>query len=526
MVNATPLPVNTNATALQMAQTIFGSDIQITGASYDGANRASGIYTNGDSVSGDFLPSDTGVILSTGRASNLMNNSGQANQASNRSTDNNNNDGLADFDALAGRSTYDASVLEVDFIPPNNVNFMSIQFVFASDEYPEYSNSIYNDVVGVWVNGNLVPLEVGSGQTSVTNVNQNENLNLYNDNTQDQYNTEMDGFTVTMTLTIPVNAGAQNSIKIGIADASDGFYDSNLIIAGDSLQTDLVAISDTLQIGTNFSKSIDVLANDLEASNGAIFITEINGEDAIVGQPILLATGQTVTLLSDGTLEFSSTSDTGNVNFTYTVSNNSGTTDVGFVNVGTIPCFVAGTSIQTQNGEIAVEDLRVGDQVATKDDGAQEIRWVGQRTVPAEGNMAPIELTAGALGDHGTLRLSPQHRVLVADVRAQLCFGEDEVLVAAKDLVNDHSVRRVPGGEVTYVHLLFDDHQVIYAEGLATESFLPGPMTLGGFEDEVVEEITTLFPELDPDTGQGYGPAARPMLRGYETQVLMGQKRA
>ncbi len=101
-----------------------------------------------------------------------------------------------------------------------------MEFVFSSDEYPEYATSIYNDMVGVWINGEVVPLAAGSGQTSVTNINLSGAQNLFISNTGDQYNTEMDGFTVSMSLTIPVIAGQVNSIKIGIADVSDDQYDS------------------------------------------------------------------------------------------------------------------------------------------------------------------------------------------------------------------------------------------------------------------------------------------------------------
>ena len=116
--------------------------------------------------------------------------------------------------------------------------------------------------------------------------------------------------------------------------------------------------------------------------------------------------------------------------------------------------------------------------------------------------------------------VSPLHRVLVKDVLAELLFGEDEVLIAAKDLVNDQTIRAVEGGDVEYVHLMFDRHQVIYSDGLASESFLPGPQTTKSFEEDIIEEITTIFPELNVRTGEGYGPAARPLLKRYEAEAL------
>jgi hypothetical protein len=94
--------------------------------------------------------------------------------------------------------------------------------------------------------------------------------------------------------------------------------------------------------------------------------------------------------------------------------------------------------------------------------------------------------------------------------------------VAAKHLVNGRTVQIVEGGMVTYVHLLFDQHEIILSNGLATESFLPGPQTLDAFENNIIEEIIGLFPELDPETGEGYGAAARQILKKHEAQVLFG----
>jgi hypothetical protein len=104
-------------------------------------------------------------------------------------------------------------------------------------------------------------------------------------------------------------------------------------------------------------------------------------------------------------------------------------------------------------------------------------------------------------------------------------FGEAEVLVAAKDLVNDRSVRRIVGGDVDYIHLLFDRHQIVMSEGLATESFHPGPQTMADLPDEALRELTTLFPDLDPATGQGFGPAARRSLKTFEARALVGAAR-
>lgn len=526
LATASELNMNKSATALEMAQTIFGDGTTVTSATYSGSSYSSATYWGGDSITPGVTPGDSGIILSTGSVDFFTRPSGDPNTSNSTSVNSGGQNNRSDFNAIAGRSTYDASFLTVDFIPDTNV--VTMQFVFSSEEYPEYSTSIYNDVVGVWINGTHVPLSVTESPAAVSEINQNENINLYVDNTGDDYNTEMDGFTLTMTLNIPVIAGQENTLQVGIADTSDSSYDSNLLIAADSVQTQLVAENDDLTIGFGGTKNLAALANDLNQTGGTLEITHINGIAVSAGDQVTLPTGQKVTLLADGTFDIEADQDEEVVNFTYGVQSvdNTGAVledDVGFITVKTIPCFVAGTNIRTMRGEVPVEDLEPGDLIMTLDNGAQPLRWIGQRSVPGHGKLAPIRIRAGTFGPHGTLMLSPQHRVLVQDVRAEMLFGEDQVLVAAKDLINDRSIRRVPQESVTYVHLLFDEHQVIWSQGLATESFLPGPQTTAVFEQDLVDEITEIFPELNALTGEGYSPAARRTLKQYEAAVLMGR---
>lgn len=523
MATGAELTYQTNASALAMANAIFGSGVTVNGASYTGPANSSAIYSNGN-LSAGVVPSDTGVILSTGDAADFTQRNGDPNRSSGTSTNTSGINNNAQFNAIAGTNTYDAVWLDIDFTPVGDT--MTMSFVFASEEYPEYINSQFNDVVGVWVNGTHVPITVGNGVTSVNNINGNTQQNLFVNNTNDAYNTEMDGFTITLTLTMPVNAGVLNSIRIGIADSSDSSYDSNLLIGGDSVQTTLVAIDDSVNLNPNGSKTLDVLANDIAPSGATLTITHVNGVAVSVGSTVTLPSGQTVTLNADGTFTLTGDGQIETKNFTYAVSDGLGHTDIGFVKINSIPCFVAGTAIQTPGGEVAVESLLPGDLVLTQDEGPQALRWIGRRTVEAVGSFAPVHIRANTFGQHRDLMVSPLHRILIRDSLAELLFGETEVLVAAKDLVNDRSVRYVPGGQVEYVHLLFDRHQVVFSEGLATESFLPGPQTTKSFEAEIVAEICAIFPEIDPETGSGYSPAARRTLRPFEAQLLRASGKA
>lgn len=520
MVAASELPIRTvreGTSAREMADAIFGEGVRVERASYTGDVDSAGIYSNGDAIAPGATPGDSGVILSTGNAESFANAAGSSNQSNSTSTNTAGPDSNPQFNAAAGARTFDAAYLDVDFVPDHDK--MTIQFVFSSEEYPEFQNSIYQDFIGVWVNGAQVDMEVGNGDIDPGNVNTSNNINMFVDNAADDFNTEMDGFTITLTLTMNLVPEEVNSIRIGIADVSDNRYDSNLLIAAESVQTELVAISDDVQILVDGRRTIDVLDNDVNKGPGTLSITHINGQVVSAEDRVTLPTGQQVTLLPNGKLSVLGDGEEESFNFTYTVTNGA-LSDVGYVNALSVPCFVAGTMIRTPRGDVMVERLRPGDLVLTKDHGPQPLRWIGRRRVDAVGALAPIHIRRNTFGTHGPLRVSPLHRILIRDRLAELLFGEPEVLVCARDLVNDHSVRPRGGGQVTYVHLMFDQHQVIFSEGLPTESFLPGPQTNQLFEQEIVAEICKIFPEIDPDTGRGYSPAARRTLKPYEAAVL------
>lgn len=517
---ASELPIDTSATAMDMAEAMFGDGISIQSADYIGAAASSGIYTDGDANAPGVTPSDSGVILSTGHASDITNSSGDVNTASNTSTAM----GTAGNSALSeigGGTTYDAAIFEAEFIPTGST--LTMQFTFSSEEYLEYVDKGFNDAVGVWVNGEKAELTIGDGDISIDNINTGSNENLYVDNAQtdDLYNTEMDGFTVTLTLKAPVNPGEVNTIMIGIADVGDSQYDSNLLIAGDSIQTALVAQDDEVTVQEGGETTLDVLDNDIHADGASLTITEINGQPVVSGSTVTLAGGEVITLNPDGTMTIEGQDDVDSdqaTTFTYTVADDIGNTDTGVVEVTTTPCFVAGTLIETPNGARAIEDLEPGDLVLTRDHGAQPLRWIGRSRRRAEAADAPVCFAAGALGDHAALELSPSHRVLLQDQWAEVLFGTSEVLVKAANLVNGHSItRREDAKPVTYVHLLFDSHEIICGNGLESESYHPGAETLESFDGETRAEVLELMGG-DPEA---YGASARLSLKPFEARALL-----
>ncbi|MCI5087023.1 MAG: Hint domain-containing protein [Rhodovulum sp.] len=184
-----------------------------------------------------------------------------------------------------------------------------------------------------------------------------------------------------------------------------------------------------------------------------------------------------------------------------------------------IICFTAGTRVLTPQGQRDVADLRPGDPVLTADNGVQSVRWVGRRTVPAIGNLAPVRIGAGLFGNERELLVSPQHRMLLTGWRAQLLFGESEVLSPATHLVDDTQIIRQTGGEVTYVHIAFDRHEIVFAEGAPSESFHPGHVGLKGILDPCREELFRIFPELRSNIG-AFGPTTRRSLKKHEVHAL------
>lgn len=193
------------------------------------------------------------------------------------------------------------------------------------------------------------------------------------------------------------------------------------------------------------------------------------------------------------------------------------------------PCFAAGTMIDTPDGKRAVEDIRPGDLVMTLDHGPQAVRWVGRRRINAQGDHAPIRFAAGVLGNDQPLLVSPQHRMLLTGWHNDLMFGDSEVLVAAKHLVNGQTITRAPAPMITYVHILFDQHEIVQANGAASESFFPGDCILEG-DQALRAELLEIFPQLAWETGAELPHTARRVLNGREAAVprdnLAAQTRA
>jgi hypothetical protein len=169
-----------------------------------------------------------------------------------------------------------------------------------------------------------------------------------------------------------------------------------------------------------------------------------------------------------------------------------------------VTCFGAGTLIHTSLGTRQINSITPGDQIETPS-GFSTVRWVGHRLVTSEElsqnpKLRPVRIMAGALGNglpNRDLIVSRQHRMLVQSKIAERMFGAREVLISAIKLTE------LPGifvdetlTSVEYHHLLFEQHEVVFAEGAASESLFTGPEALKAMSSEAREEITTIFPKI------------------------------
>ncbi len=196
---------------------------------------------------------------------------------------------------------------------------------------------------------------------------------------------------------------------------------------------------------------------------------------------------------------------------------------------GGVICFTPGTMIRTPGGPRRVEELREGDKVQTKDNGAEEICWIGSRQMSgarlfAMPKLRPVRIRAGALGierPDQELVVSPGHRMLVKGHAARALFNTSEVLVSARELINnatvavDYSLR-----EVTYIHLLLPRHQILWANGVETESYHPANAALSTLGNRDRARLLRMLPDLENDQNS-YGAYARRNLNASEAAILM-----
>ena len=191
-------------------------------------------------------------------------------------------------------------------------------------------------------------------------------------------------------------------------------------------------------------------------------------------------------------------------------------------------CFTPGTMIKTDQGPRDVASLCEGDRVQTKDNGLAEILWMGHKFVSSSRldmtpDLRPVRLRAGALDkdvpDEGLL-VSPDHRLLLRGSKARVLFNVDEVLVSARDLVNDHSIIRDHAiGSVHYIHMMLANHEIVFANNVATETFHPASASFETMRPSERDRMFDQLPELRGDV-LNYGGYARRLLSSSDAAIL------
>ncbi len=200
---------------------------------------------------------------------------------------------------------------------------------------------------------------------------------------------------------------------------------------------------------------------------------------------------------------------------------------------GGVICFTPETLISTEYGPRAIAQLRAGDRILTRDNGPQEILWRGHRRMTGARlhvmpHLRPIRFAAGALGlgrPDQELLVSPQHRMLVKGQAALALFNTPEVLVAAQDLVNDRTILVDRSQrEVTYVHILLPQHNIVWANGLETESFHPSNTALDTVAEDQRAGLLQIIPQIAQNP-QAYGDYARRNVSAAEAAILRHEMR-
>lgn len=194
-------------------------------------------------------------------------------------------------------------------------------------------------------------------------------------------------------------------------------------------------------------------------------------------------------------------------------------------------CFTSGSLIETPDGPQRVETLCPGDLVIMADGEARPVRWVGRKHLSARDlyqkpHLRPVRIRPHAFGKNvpqQEVRVSPQHRIALKSIASDLLFEAPEVLIPARFLVNGTNVCIDEHAfEVDYIHILFDQHELVNVAGLWSESFFVGNATVSAMTDNVRREILELFPERD-GCFEAFGETKLPVLKAYETRVVRDQ---
>jgi len=309
------ITVNTTPTAQQLAELLAGSNLVVSNATLTGAASSHGSFSNGGSQIG----MTSGVLLSTGNVSTAPGPNSSGNTSNELGTA-----GTAQMTALAGATTYDAITLEFDFNVQSD--FIQFNYIFASEEYPEYAppqSSSYNDVFAFFISGpgitgeeNIALIPNTTTAVAINNINAITNTQYYVDNTGGT-DVSFDAFTTMLTARRDgLTPCSTYHLKLVIADAGDRKYNSAVLLQENSLVQGVVEVNtqtinaDSIAlegcIEASFSFSLDQVSATDKTINFQIAGTATNGVDYLpIASSLTIPAGQTqasvfIHAISDG----------------------------------------------------------------------------------------------------------------------------------------------------------------------------------------------------------------------------------
>ncbi|MBJ7899548.1 MAG: hypothetical protein GC158_06440 [Cyanobacteria bacterium RI_101] len=323
--------------ALDLAQAILGAGVDLISATYVGDNRGATVFDN----PGLGIEIPSGIVLSTGNVANIVGPNQSDSIGTNFPTS-----GDADLDNLVSpNTTNDAAVLEFSFVPTEE--FLSFNYIFASEEYNEFVDSNFNDVFGFFLidslgnQRNLAVLPDTDIPITVNNINGSVNSSFYRNNDPSDFgvgltpfNTEFDGLTTALTAVANVTPGQTYTLKLAIADTSDSGYDSAVFLSNGSFSsTSLVAVNDAATLIAASSTVINVLVNDLVPTSGSPQILSFQTLSDQGGIIALDDNGTTETSSDDQLVYTAPAGFVGTDTFTYTLGDGSGASDTAQVSL-------------------------------------------------------------------------------------------------------------------------------------------------------------------------------------------------
>ncbi len=322
-------------------------------------------------------------------------------------------------------------------------------------------------------------------------------------------------------------------------DSAEGGDGDDLIDGGDGADGITGgAGNDSLYGGTGNDSITGGDGNDLISGGaGADVLTGGSGSDTFIGgagDTVIGGAGDNDVLDLSGSTPYRIIKDpsdptSGVVEFLDAFGNVIGTLTYSGIDDG-IACFTPGAMVETNTGPRAIETLALGDKVLTRDRGFQPVRWIGTKTIAGaelatNAALQPILFRQGALGPNLPSRdmlVSRQHCMLSKAPRAELYFGEREVFVRALHMTGQPGILHALVQEVTYIHLMFDHHEVIMADGVWSESFQPAARNIGGLDEDARAELLSVFADMpEPATPEAY-VSARLTLKAHEARLLLG----